>query len=75
MGLELVFVFGSKSENRDRAVESVEAVGSGLGLGFGLGSGLGLASCMTLIDMDILSPSLESTVPGCACDTAQDVNV
>ena len=42
LGLEEVFVFDSKSENRDRAVEAVESVSEALGLRLGLGLGLGL---------------------------------
>ena len=40
VGLEEVFVFDSKSENRDRAVESVSEA-SGLRLGAGAGAGAG----------------------------------
>ena len=41
LGLEEVFVFHSKSENSDRAVDAVESV-SELDFGLGLGLGLGL---------------------------------
>ena len=34
-GLEEVFVFDSKSDNRDRSVEAVESVTEALGLGLG----------------------------------------
>ena len=41
LGLEEVFVFDSKSEKRDRAVEAVESVPEArLGLGLGLGVGV-----------------------------------
>jgi len=43
LGLEEVFVFDSKSENRDRAAEAIESV-SGLWLGLGLGLGLGFGN-------------------------------